>query len=114
MHELAITKKIMGMVEKEVENRKVDSPKSITVEVGEMTTFKEFALVSFFDTLKKESKYLKDSELKVIMIPTKIKCKDCGKERVVEEPFFMLCPECASTNIEVIQGDDIKIKEMSV
>ncbi len=114
MHELAITKKIMQMIEDEVKKKKTGNPKVVTIEVGYLTTFKSFVIKQLFDVLKKDSKFFKETELIAIEIPGIVKCKDCGAKREVEEPFFMLCPSCTSTNIEVVQGDDIKIREMKV
>ncbi|MBE7722608.1 MAG: hydrogenase maturation nickel metallochaperone HypA, partial [Lacrimispora celerecrescens] len=50
-------------------------------------------------------------ELELIVIPGIVKCKGCG--RVVNAVYSDLnCPGCGSMDMEILEGDDMIIKEI--
>ena len=108
MHELSITKKIIEIIEKESKTRNI-IPKTVHLELGQLSSYKKEPIIFYFDCMK--SGLIKDTEMVIIELCGKVKCNSCQKVTKIKE-LEMFCPECSSTNIEIVQGRDIKIKEM--
>ncbi|MBD3202788.1 hypothetical protein GF327_00705 [Candidatus Woesearchaeota archaeon] len=112
MHELSITKKIIEMIEKECSKNNIKKPDKIHAEIGELTTYKKEPIKYYFDILKKENHLLKKADIDMKIINGKIKCKDCKKENHIKEKYLILCPECGSGNIDILDGEDIRLKQI--
>jgi hydrogenase nickel incorporation protein HypA/HybF len=112
MHELNVTKKTMDLIKSECKENNIKNPKKIFLELGELTTYKKEPLVYYYNILKKESDLLKNTDLIIKEIPGKIKCKDCKKESLIKELYIIICPNCRSGNVNIIQGQNIKINKI--
>ena len=112
MHELSITRKLVEMIKSECKENNIDNPKKIVVEVGKLTNYKKQPIKFYFDLLKKEEDLIKNSELILNTIPGKIKCNNSGKKSQVDFEVMIFCPECDSHDVEIIEGKDIKLKEI--
>jgi len=64
MHELAITKEIVRIVEQECKERDA-RPKKVFVELGSLSSYKEMPLMYYYDILKTDSKIISNSSLLV-------------------------------------------------
>ena len=102
MHELDITKSLVKAIEKYSKE-----PKEVIVELGVLSTYSKEPILFYFENFKKG-----DTKLVINEIPGKLHCKDCQKHSEVDNALMMMCPECESINIDVIDGKDVKIKEI--
>jgi hydrogenase nickel incorporation protein HypA/HybF len=102
MHELAITKAIIEAIKAK------DSPRHAIVDLGTLTTYKKDPIMYYFDMLKEESG-LKDTELKINVIPGKVICNECKEESIVK-PYMIICKHCNSLDVEIIQGKEIDLR----
>ncbi|MFH1448022.1 MAG: hydrogenase maturation nickel metallochaperone HypA [Candidatus Micrarchaeota archaeon] len=109
MHELAVTKSIIRVVVSECRRRNVKTPKKVIIELGNLTAYKKEPVLFYFDMLKTEERMLSETVLEVNEMPGKIRCNKCKKESGVNEAYLMMCPECESTDVEIIQGKDFII-----
>jgi len=111
MHELNITKQLIAMIEDECQKRGI-RPNIARVEIGKMTTYKKESIEYYFDILRNDTPVLKSCLLDVKEIDAVIECSDCRLKRKLDDPFVLICPVCDSTNVELISGEDIRIKEV--
>ncbi len=65
MHELAITKEIIGIVEQESLKGKI-RPKEVFIELGSLTSYKKAPLIYYYNLLRKDSDVIRDSRLNIV------------------------------------------------
>lgn len=111
MHELGIVFHIVSSVEKFAEENDLTQVKSITLQVGEIATVVPEFLEKCYPAAVDKSKLLHDTKLNIEIVPANCACHDCY------EVFGLLkhknkCPECGSTNTEIVTGKDFLIKEI--
>lgn len=108
MHELSLMKNIIGILDREVVSDEVGAVKMIHLEVGVLRYIVPDLMVSAYEQISKHKK-LEQAELKIDVLPVKIKCLDC---KAVAEALGndFSCPECSSANVNISGGDEFTIK----
>lgn len=109
MHELGITQNIVAIV---TEQAKGASVKRVTLEIGKLSAIMPEAIAFCFDICCQQT-VLEGAKLEIIEIPGLAKCRDCGTEVPLEQPFG-ICPACNSVKLDIVQGQELKIKEMEI
>jgi hydrogenase nickel incorporation protein HypA/HybF len=109
MHELGITCNIVAIAADRAQNAKV---KRVTLEIGKLTAIFPDAIRFCFDVCC-QGTVLAGAELEIIEIPGLAFCRQCQTEIPLEMPYG-ICHVCGSTNLRIIQGEELKIKEMEV
>ncbi|MBN1792443.1 hydrogenase maturation nickel metallochaperone HypA [Candidatus Woesearchaeota archaeon] len=112
MHELAITKEVIRIIREEAEKNSISSVKYVSLELGGLTTYKKESLLYFFNILKKDEEALQEAVLKIIEVGGKVRCKECGAVGTVEDPILPLCKACDSSDIEITQGKDLRLRDL--
>ncbi|MBN2053022.1 hydrogenase maturation nickel metallochaperone HypA [Candidatus Woesearchaeota archaeon] len=112
MHEHGITDEVVHQILHACEDENITNPKKIVVELGMLTTYKKEPIMMYFEAHKKEIGLLKNAKLEIIEIPGKILCNDCKKKSKIEPSPLIICPKCQSTNVKILQGDKVIIKEI--
>jgi hydrogenase nickel incorporation protein HypA/HybF len=109
MHELGITQNIVAIV---AEHAKGLSVRRVTLEIGQLSTIMADAIHFCFDICC-QGTVLEGATLEIIEVPGRGKCQDCGAEMNLSQPFGS-CECCRSVKLDIIQGQELKIKEMEV
>ncbi len=109
MHELGITQNIVAIV---VEHAKGLPVKGVTLEIGQLSAIMADAIRFCFDICC-QGTVLEGATLNIIEVPGIGKCRDCGTENNLDQPFGS-CDHCGSIKLDIIQGQELKIKEMEV
>jgi len=112
MHELAITKSLIDMINCECRKNNIKKPKKVFCELGILTSFRSDPILFYFDELKKGKDILQDIELEIDEIFGRIKCNSCNQISTIKEEFILLCPNCDSSDVDIIEGQDFRIKEI--
>ena len=112
MHEMSVALEIIDIAEEEARKANVNSVVEIELEVGELSGVVadalEFALdVAVKDTILAEAKRI------VNYLPGKARCNECMKEFPVDD-LFSACPVCHGFNTRIIQGQELRVKSLSV
>ncbi len=68
--------------------------------------------IRFCFDLCSEGTAAEGARLEILEIPGRARCRHCGSEVALEEPFG-IC-SCGSNDLQWLSGDEIKIKEMEV
>ncbi len=108
MHELGITRNIVSIVAEHASERRV---KRVTLEIGRLSAVLPDAIRFCFDVCTQDTP-LEGAELEILEIPGRGRCRECGAEFELEQPFGRC--DCGSVRIECIGGEELKIKEMEV
>ena len=79
----------------------------IALTIGELTEIQDFALQFAFEALAPDT-MAATASLEVTYLPPKSHCKIC--DHVYEhDRFTMLCPQCGSFEVELLQGRELQI-----
>ena len=112
MHELGVVFQVMKTVENLAVENNLTEIKSVTLEIGEVSTvIEEYLRKCWKWSVEKKSELLKNTELLVEKIPAITFCEECEKhyETVMHGK---ICPYCGSTHTYLIQGNEFNIKEI--
>jgi len=112
MHEMSIAQSIIEIVNDTLTDAEKNKLKEIVVEIGELVAVVPDSLQFCFETIVADSVYNK-ALMTINIIPLKIKCNNCNIESKIERYSF-LCPECESTHINVLSGEELNIRYLEV
>ncbi len=107
MHEMGITQGILAASFEAAEDAGCSRITEIRVLVGEMTEVVDFALQFAFEALTPGT-MAEGATLVITDVPAKSRCRECGLE-YDHDRFQMVCPECGSLNVELLQGRELLI-----
>jgi hydrogenase nickel incorporation protein HypA/HybF len=108
MHELGITQNIVAIIAAQAKNAKVQRVK---LEIGKLSAIMPEAIQFCFDICC-EGTVLEGAKLEILEIPGLAKCRQCGTQIHLEQPFG-IC-DCGSVELDIIAGQELKIKEMEI
>ncbi len=112
MHELGVVFHVIKTIENLAKENELTEIKSVTLEIGEVSTVIEDYLRKCWKwSVEKKSVLLKDTELLVEKIPAITYCEDC-KEQYGTVEHGKICPHCGSQNTYLVQGNEFLIKEI--
>lgn len=111
MHELGIVFNIVASVENFVAQNQLTTVRSITLQVGEICTVVPKYLEDCFPAAVDKSDLLHDTKLKIEIIPATCVCHDCFEVYSLIK-HKQTCPDCGSTDTEIISGKELEIKEI--
>jgi hydrogenase nickel incorporation protein HypA/HybF len=108
MHELGITQNIVAIA---LDYAKAANVKRITLEIGKLSAVCPDAIQFCFDVCCAGTA-LEGAELRIIEIPGLGCCRRCHTKISLDQPFG-IC-RCGSTDLEILQGEELKIKTLEV
>lgn len=112
MHELGVVFHVIKTVEEVARENDISEIKSVTLEIGEVSTVIEDYLRKCWKwSVEKKSELLKETELIVEKIEAITFCEDCEKIYGTVE-FGKKCPYCGSVKTYLVTGNEFNIKEI--
>jgi hydrogenase nickel incorporation protein HypA/HybF len=104
-----ITQDIVAIAVEHAQNLPV---KRVTLEIGQLAVVMPDAIRFCFDVCCRGT-VLEGASLEILEIAGLAKCRQCGAEIPLSEPFG-ICDRCGSVDLEIVRGNELKIKEMEV
>ena len=112
MHELGVVFHVIKTVENVAKENNLTEIKSVTLEIGEVSTvIEEYLRKCWKWSTEKKSTMMKQTELLVEKIPAITYCEDCGQNYSTVE-HGKKCPHCGSDHTYLLQGNEFNIKEI--
>ena len=112
MHELGVVFHVIKKVEAVAVENNITEVKSVTLQIGEVSTvIEEYLRKCWKWSVEKKSELLKETELIVDRIDAVTFCEDCEKTYPTVE-YGKICPHCGSGNTYLIAGNEFQIKEI--
>jgi hydrogenase nickel incorporation protein HypA/HybF len=108
MHELGITQNIVAIVTEHAQGAKVQR---VLLQIGKLSAIMPDAIRFCFDICS-QGTVLEKAKLEILETPGLGKCCECGLEVPLEKPFGRC--QCGSSQIDVIAGEELKIKEIEI
>lgn len=109
MHELSICSSMIGIVQKHAAGREV---RTVHIRIGAMRQIVPDTLMYCWSLIT-ESSELAGTELDIERIPARIRCTNCGSERVLDE-LAMACTQCPDGTVELVAGDEFLITSLEL
>lgn len=113
MHELSIIYSVLEAAEAEVRRHDPSGEiAEIELEIGELAGV-EVSTLEFLWPAAVENTMLERAACHIIRVPGKASCSDCGAIFAVQQ-FYDPCPDCGSHLIQIIQGEELRIKSLTL
>jgi len=112
MHEMSIAQSIFEIVQETLAKEDGVQLKEVVLEIGELVAVVPDSLQFCYTVLTEQTPY-QGSKLTINIIPLKGMCKTCGHCFRIEKMWFS-CPRCESTDLDVMQGQELKISHLEV
>lgn len=109
MHEISLCSAIATTVREHAADQEV---RRVTVRIGHLRQVVPETL-SFCWDLTIEGTELGGAALDVEYVPAIIRCRGCGTETTLEDPF-PLCGSCDGADVELLQGEEFSIQSIDV
>jgi hydrogenase nickel incorporation protein HypA/HybF len=112
MHEFSICKSLIEIIEKEAMPYGGAKVVTVRLRIGELSGVVPNALRFAFEVLSKGG-ITEGASLLIEDVPLEIYCRACKTAATVDEPF-LICPHCQSSEVEMIGGRELEIREMEI
>ena len=113
MHEMSIVQSMMEIILQQAEIHNARKIVKINLEFGFLTAVVPESIEFAFEILAKDG-IAEGAELNVKIIPIKVRCMECLKEKVIEK-YDPLCPFCSSASLQIVEGrDEMRIASLEV
>jgi hydrogenase nickel incorporation protein HypA/HybF len=112
MHEMSLCEGVLQVLEDNAKSQDFKQVKTVWLEIGRLSGVEVDAMRFCFDAVMRDT--LADhARLEIIEIPGQAWCMQCAKTVQVRQRFDQ-CPDCASYQLQVTGGDEMRIKELEV
>ncbi len=112
MHEMSLCESVLQILEDHAQSQGFERVKTVWLEVGGLSGVEPQALRFCFDVVMRDS-LADQARLELIELPGEAWCMQCAKTVQVGQRFDQ-CPDCASYQLQVTGGHEMRIKELEV
>ena len=112
MHEMSLAEGILLLVEETAAREGAQRVKAVYIEIGQLSAVEPEALSFCFDVVTRGS-VAEGATLHRIDVPGAAWCLPCGTTVPVAQ-LYDACPRCGTYQLQVTQGDEMRIKELEV
>ena len=110
MHELGVLNSMVHTIERIIKEQNYTEVHKIVIEVGELSGIVPQYLEKSWPAAAYKT-FMENTTLELIVVPGIVKCRSCG--RVFNAVYSDLsCPECGSIEMDILEGDDMIIKQI--
>jgi len=112
MHEMSLCESVLRILQDNAERQGFARVKRVWLEIGGLSGVEPEAMRFCFDAVMRDT--LADhARLEIIELPGQAWCMQCARTVQVRQRFDP-CPDCASYQLQVTGGDEMRIKELEV
>lgn len=112
MHEVSLCERVVQILEQEASNQAFSRVNLVRLEIGTLAGVEVEAMRFGFDVVTRGT-IADGATLEIIYQPAIAWCLQCSK-RVSIQQRYDPCPDCGLFQLQVIQGDDMRIKDLEV
>lgn len=109
MHEMALTQEIVAICERTAAGQQVTS---VVLVVGALSGVVPEAVQFCFEACSAGT-LLDGARLQIELVPGRGQCLACRCEQVLER-LFDPCRQCGSYRIQVVSGEELRVREIEV
>ena len=112
MHEYSIVQSLIDSCEEHAKVNEASKVTKVVVKIGVMSGVEPDLLQTAFDTFK-EATICEEAQFIMNIQKVKISCNDCSDENELEKNEYH-CPKCQSTNINIIDGEEMFLMSLEL
>ena len=112
MHEMSLAEGILQIVEDTARAKAAEKVRAVLLEIGALSHVEEQALRFCFDAVTRGT-VADGARLDVMATPGRAWCMPCGAS-VALTRLGEACPTCGGYQLQVTQGEEMKVKEIEV
>jgi len=112
MHELSLCEGVVQLIEDQALAQQFSKVNTVWLEIGALAGVETEAMRFSFNAVASGS-VAEGASLKIIDIPGQAMCPACEKSVPVSARFDA-CPYCGHYPLEIIAGEELRIKELEV
>jgi len=122
MHEASLANSIVQVVLRHADRAGADKVRSVTVELGEWTTFNP-EQVGFWVKIGFEKTVAAGARVYFKKVSGSIRCGSCGYEGKCPEPAgetgswigpVLSCPKCGHAEVEIVHGREAVVRKITI
>ena len=112
MHDMSLCEGILQVLEEQATVQQYHRVKTVWLEVGALSTIDIPAMEFSFDVVCRNT--LADGcQLTIVPIPGNAWCMQCASHVEIQQRYDA-CPQCGSYQLQITQGEEMRIKELEV
>ncbi len=112
MHEMSIAEGIIQVLEDQARAQSFKRVKAIWLEIGPLAMVEQEALRFCFEAVTRDS-IAQGALLEIIDLPGEAFCMQCLQNVTINKRYDA-CSHCGSYQLQVTQGEELRIKELEV
>lgn len=112
MHELSLCQAIAGVVKPHAASRRVDV---VRVQIGALRQVVPDSLEFCWSLVCQHlDSNMVDAALELDLVPAEVACHACQQQSRIESRWSVYCPECNSSDVEVVRGNEFLVTSIEV
>lgn len=112
MHEYSIVQSLLDMCEDQAKQNDAEKITKLVVKIGKLSGVEPHLLQTAFETFK-EKTVCDGAEFVMNVQDVVVKCRSCDAESVITDNNFR-CPKCESTDITIIDGEEMFLMSLEM
>ena len=112
MHEYGITESLLRIVEKSARDAGVSKVSTVRIVIGALTGFVPESIEFYYERMSQNT-VAEGAKLEFELLPITLRCRACGHVFQPQDRHWV-CPECATSEVDIQGGRELYIKEMEV
>jgi len=112
MHEFGIAQSLLEIVEQEALPYRGSRVTRVKLLIGKLSGVIPDALRFAFEVISMGG-IAEGASLVIEEVPLRIQCNQCRRVSIMDDPF-LICPHCEGTDVEMIAGRELEIKDMEI
>lgn len=112
MHEMSLMESVLQIIEDAANQQGFTKVRRVWLEIGQLSCVEPEALRFSFDAVMRDS-IAHHAQLEIVEVAGQGCCEQCGS-KVAIAGRDEACPNCGSYAIAVMEGDQMRVKELEV
>jgi hydrogenase nickel incorporation protein HypA/HybF len=112
MHEMALSESMMEIIAAEAQRHNVSRVQAVVLEIGALASVDAEAMRFCFDAVSRGT-VAEGARLDIVRVPGEAWCMPCSRSVPLAERYDP-CPRCGSHQLQVIKGEELRVKELEV
>lgn len=112
MHEMSLCESVLQVIEQQALAQQFHKVKAVWLEIGALSGVEADAMRFSFEVVMQGS-LADQARLEIIHVPGQAWCMPCARDVFVEQ-LYDECPHCGSHQLQIVGGDQMRIKELEV